>query len=69
MALEKDGSGSWRAAAASEAAAAAVAAVDAHGTYSHEVQRREMQEADLFMDAFDRNEAGTFPWPPAPQAP
>jgi hypothetical protein len=31
-----------------------------------EVQRQEMREADLFMDAFDRNEAGTFPWAPAP---
>lgn len=29
-----------------------------------QVQRQEMREADLFLDAFDRNEAGTFPWPP-----
>lgn len=33
------------------------------------LQRQEMREADLFLDAFDRNEAGTFPWLPAAPPP
>lgn len=34
-----------------------------------EVQRQEMREADSFLDAFDRNEAKSFPWAPAAPPP